>query len=397
MTSSTDSHDDDKWYPHVLVVAPAPLHTRVREGWMSRIAVVDRVLRPFRRTYLNLSEQGSGSPPRWTRVDGTTWEVCLDPSSKGGADTIAKLSTQAGVTYVHTVHLAEPLLGWLPDKEFIVDMHGLAAEEEQVLGNPQRFVPLRQATEAVLASATLVVVVSNAMQQFFRSQYPSASASTPFVTMPIFEDPWCEDPREPSPLDPSHVRLVYAGGIQQWQNVDAMLGLCQKALGWASSEFWSESAHELSVRNQQLGGSPKTSFRFVPKERLCAQYARCHFGLLLRDAHPVNQVSSPTKLFEYLLHGLVPVVRSTSIGDYESHGYAYVREEDFATGFFPDASTRQWMIEQNRGVVLRLGSEFGSGQSHLLELISGIVDARSDLDRGQVISVPRQVHGPGAE
>ena len=53
----------------------------------------------------------------------------------------------------------------------------------------------------------------------------------------------------------------------------------------------------------------------LPHDCVAATLQRAHAGVLLRRAHPVNRVSSPTKFGEYLAAG-VPAVMTDGIGDF---------------------------------------------------------------------------------
>jgi glycosyltransferase involved in cell wall biosynthesis len=53
----------------------------------------------------------------------------------------------------------------------------------------------------------------------------------------------------------------------------------------------------------------------LPHDQVTSALRLAHVGLLLRHAHPVNEVSSPTKFGEYLAAGL-PVLMTDGIGDF---------------------------------------------------------------------------------
>ena len=111
------------------------------------------------------------------------------------------------------------------------------------------------------------------------------------------------------------------------------------------------------------------------KTELPAAYQRADFGLVLRDDSAVNRVSCPTKLVEYLLFGLIPVVRSPRLGDFHEMDFAYITEDEFRDGFVPDAATREWMAEHNLDIVRRLVERFRSGASRLREMLSSHASA----------------------
>lgn len=111
------------------------------------------------------------------------------------------------------------------------------------------------------------------------------------------------------------------------------------------------------------------SVGYCRKADLPAAYGTADFGLILRDESSVNQVSCPTKLVEYLLFGLVPVVRSPHMGDFHRLGFAYVTEEEFRDGFIPDSVSRDWMTEQSLHVVSQLVEQFHAGIRELRAMI----------------------------
>jgi len=112
-----------------------------------------------------------------------------------------------------------------------------------------------------------------------------------------------------------------------------------------------------------------TAFRFCAKADLVAEYQKHDFGLVLRDDTPVNRVACPTKLYEYMTIGLVPIVRSPALGDFLDFNYAYVTEEEFLEGFFPDRLSRVMMARKNLSAVRAMRKIFFSGAADIRALI----------------------------
>ena len=57
---------------------------------------------------------------------------------------------------------------------------------------------------------------------------------------------------------------------------------------------------------------------------LSSYYEISHYGFLLRDHHPLNNVACPTKAIEYLAFGITPIVLEENIGDFKQLGYEYI-------------------------------------------------------------------------
>ena len=86
-------------------------------------------------------------------------------------------------------------------------------------------------------------------------------------------------------------------------------------------------------------------------EEMDAAYRGCQYGLLLREDSAVNTVACPTKLLEYVSHGIVPVLRSEKIGDIRELGLGYVREADLMEGRLPLEAERLALAEQNAAIL----------------------------------------------
>ena len=99
---------------------------------------------------------------------------------------------------------------------------------------------------------------------------------------------------------------------------------------------------------------------------------------MLRDDSPVNRVSCPTKLVEYLSFGLIPVVRSPHLGDFHRLGYAYVTEEELKDGLIPDSAAGLDGSEHNLRVVDRLKEQFDAGTRALRELMTAAATGEND-------------------
>ena len=352
----------------VAIVAPFPHPHVIHEGWMSRISSIDEQLEGLARIYLNFSETHDDSRCAEVRHDAERAEVFLNPLGENSAAVVSALAEDVDAFYVHTLHLAEYVLPWLKTGKVYVDIHGVTPEEEELLGN----VHLRERYEAVerevLQGARCCICVSRAMAEHYAEKYPSLGPQ--WLTIPV-NVPFSatrEAGGNPHSGD-RHPSVLYSGGVQEWQNLEAMLALAESAGGEIAFRFLSHEHALIRRRIEDLAMTHPPSVGYCRKAELPAAYGAADFGLVLRDESPVNRVSCPTKLVEYLLFGLVPVVRSPHIGDFHRLGLAYVTEGEFRDGFIPDSASRDWMVEQNLRVVARLVEQFHAGARALREMI----------------------------
>ena len=349
----------------VAIVAPFPHPHVIHEGWMSRISSIDEQLAGLARIYLNFSETHDDSRCTKVRHDAERAEVFLDPQGKNSAAVVSALAEDVDAFYVHTLHLAEYVLPWLKTGKVYVDIHGITPEEEEMLGNAH----LRERYEAVerevLRGAKCCICVSRAMAEHYAEKYPSLEPK--WLTIPVSTSfsATGEAAGNPPPGDDGHPSVLYSGGVQEWQNLEAMLALAESVGGEIAFRFLSHEHALIRRRIEDLAMTHPPSVGYCRKAELPAAYGAADFGLILRDESPVNRVSCPTKLVEYLLSGLVPIVRSPHMGDFHRLGFAYVTEEEFRDGFIPDPASRDWMAEQNLHVVSQLVEQFHAGAREL--------------------------------
>ncbi len=354
----------------IAIVAPCPLPGIAAEGWMARIAAIDRQLADFRRVYLNLSEQHDDDSCSILWHSPQVGESLVRPKGQKSTAVISDLARQVRLIYVHTLHLADLMLPWLPSNKVCVDIHGITPEEEVMMGRPHLKQHYEIVERQVLEGARRCVAVSNAMIRHYTDKYPGLHPQ--WSTIPIVEFYANECASEPAAANQSElpVTAVYTGGTQAWQNVDAMLELSDACAKWCKFHFFSADAEILKTRAAALKYRSRPEIGFCPKQELPSLYQSSDFGLVLRDDNPVNRVASPTKLAEYMDFGIVPIVRSPSMGDFNDFGFVYVTEQDFREQFFPDRSSREWMAKHNRAVLSRIAAKFESGIEEVRSVIA---------------------------
>ncbi len=334
---------------------------------MSRIRSIDRIFEGQRRIYLDLGSGEAPEGPPQAVEHGEATEYRLDMARPAHRALVEALIRDCRFAYVHTVHLARLVLPYYATGKIVTDIHGIVPEEERMLGRHEHG-DFYEAVEATVAVASrLLVVVTEAMRDHLQEKYPDCRAE--FVVLPIIERHEVElgARRAHAPGEP--YRAVYAGGTQAWQNIDDTLAICAPVRDICRFDFLSHE-HEAIARRaaaQALGEAAR--FRVVDKAGLAQAYLDSDFGFVLRDPVAVNTVSCPTKLSEYLWFGVIPVVKSPSIGDFERLGYAYLTAADFAAGLLPDAEGLATMRARNRAVIEELSARFGAAAERLAGLV----------------------------
>src|SRR5262249_24871798 len=119
----------------VAIVAPFPRPGAVVEGWMARIRAVDEIFFDRPRIYLHFDAAAARDEAPIATAYGVAIEFRVHPQSELHRATIEAALGRARFVYVHTVHLARFVLGYCPTGKIVVDFHGAAPEEEDMLGN----------------------------------------------------------------------------------------------------------------------------------------------------------------------------------------------------------------------------------------------------------------------
>ncbi len=328
----------------ILVIGQHPTRENARDGMVQRIAAMDQLLsredrvylapvrEPLRETPFRLVEQRPGlrhgRPNLFDRAH--WWRV-------------SELAREARVVLVHSVHWAQHVLPLYWFGHVITDMHGVVPEEQVMLGNHDEGRHLERVERVVLSRGLLSITVSDVMAAHFSARVPS-------VRERVLTIPNTSTVPSLSRFDKranGTPRLLYAGGLHSWQNVPEMLEAVKRSHSQAQLELLTPDVGGAMALVKELGVGERVSVRSVAPAEMPEAYSRAHFGFVLRDDRIVNRVSCPTKLQEYLAHGVVPIVKSRELGDFAALGYRTVTVEKYVAGELPTGDEWLQMASEN--------------------------------------------------
>jgi hypothetical protein len=327
----------------IVVVAPFPGLGGARDGSYQRFAWIDRLMDGQPRTYLDLSLRHHRTP-REQQVG----EVrVLQLNALVHRSRIREELAKATVVYVHSVFNAIKVWPtYLSPKVIVTDMHGIVPEELRHHGHPWQAWLYGLCERLAVRRSQRLVCVTQTMRKHFENKYRKALPGACIIPiLPELQDDGPEQDREPG-------RVVYAGGVQRWQNVDLMLAAAADRPEFSydflsdQPQVFEDGARRAGLRHYQCGTVPA---RDVP-----AHYRLAEYGFLLRDDIPLNRVACPTKLVEYMHWGVVPIVLSEQVGDFGNMGMQCVLLADFRAGRLPDAATLHDMRSKNRAILRRM-------------------------------------------
>ena len=347
----------------ICVFAPMFSRSGPADGYIQRIRLVDkRLLKGFLRIYLmGDCPELEAESVQW--IDPNHVFIRFDSADQEQLDWVFDLISAAGRTYIHSAYrfiagyVAPELrqILTLPGVKHIWDVHGAVPEEIELNGDLPLAEIAEKVEEELYRTAKIMVTVSRAMEDYLTEKYGAFSGNS-FV-LPMME-PHADSPTfTPRPMPGGKPVVLYSGGLQSWQNVPAMLDLISATADRYEYRLFVSDVGELrSLWGDRPGWEKVTAGTRTPAE-MEREYAAAHYGLLLRDDIPVNRVSCPTKLMEYISHGVVPVLRSPEIGDFAAMGLCWVSEEDLINGTLPAAGKREEMAQSNRSILGRMSDK----------------------------------------
>jgi hypothetical protein len=169
--------------------------------------------------------------------------------------------------------------------------------------------------------------------------------------------------------------MIYAGGLQVWQNIDFTLKFFrdQNILSKYDAIFLVNKPEKMLRKVEYFGLQDRLEVKSVPHHQVFEYYMQSEIGIIMRDESVVNSVALPTKLIEYLEYDLVPLVKHENIGDFLELGYQYLKPTDIQEGKISPARLNQMRLA-NQNALTKLHRQAVDGQSKLCETIEALAD-----------------------
>ncbi|MFK7602284.1 hypothetical protein ACI3L1_08745 [Deinococcus sp. SM5_A1] len=258
----------------------------------------------------------------------------------------------------------------------VSDIHGAVPEEHIVMQKKLHSRIYLYLESKMFRNSTLVLAVSRSMQSFYSKKYKFLSEDQ-VIFVPIQSE--IADVYAFNRKISRNIGVIYAGGVQAWQNVDLMLStsLLIKKYNpeWKVSLFFPDQFLEL-VRNTPIQHAAKIGT--ANKTELEALYHQSHLGFLLRDDTIVNRVSSPTKLSEYLSFGIIPIVIQPNVGDLEIRGYKYILLDEISRANFLSADYLHEMRVHNMDLYVKNHNYDSASRSQLVKIIRNMINSKAN-------------------
>jgi|GEM_PF-1327920 len=283
----------------ICIIAPNPSNVEKKEGYMQRVSAIDRVFADTEKIY---------------------FEDISDINEQ------KRILLEASAIYVHSIYQVR----WLadiykifPDK-IITDLHGIVPEEESYIGSEEVAKEMAEVERLVFDNGKFFIAVSQKMVDYYNEKY-RLGKDVEWIVMPMLDTRTSSSKKK---ISEKRLQVIYAGGMQRWQKPEIMVEAIKKRQDCDYIIY----TYDFSTLNKFVGDDVDTDKLIIKsgtKEEIINEYSRSDLGFIIRDDHVLNRVSCPTKLIEYLSYGVVPIVLSPNMGDFESYGYKFVLYDDF--------------------------------------------------------------------
>ncbi|SAK74653.1 polysaccharide pyruvyl transferase [Caballeronia pedi] len=351
----------------IMFVAPYPTKARERDGYFQRVKAIDSLFPARRRLYCDVRE-GGGPKPFIERAGRSAWVLNIALESRVQRLAACLLAWRFKRVYFHSVlRMPNPLgraLLRVPGVKWVLDVHGVVPEEFRMHNDFYSARIHDDCERHAVERASNVIVVSQAMGNYLSHKYRELLKAD-VIVLPIFAVD--ESSQASRPYKDGKPTVIYAGGTQKWQNLPAMMNVVREGIDLADWWLYTPDVEQMrSAAAPEVVHHPNFHVSSATRAELNGIYQQCHFGFILRDDMVVNNVSCPTKLIEYLAFGIVPIVDTPNIGDFNTYGMRYVTASDFSAGKIPGEQERMQMARHNMAICEQLVQQKTSGEQQLV-------------------------------
>ncbi len=355
----------------ILFIADFPTEENIRDGMFQRISAIDSLTQNKERVYLNISFRKN----KKRKI--SVYDTCKVESLNYFLHnrTIREYLKKATIIYVHSVYNMLKIYPFGDYNKIILDIHGVVPEEMRFLGKRAKASIYNIIERESIQRCFKIIHVTSEMKKFYEAKY-NTSLDKRSIVLPIFEKNKIHV--DQNKWNSNVYEFIYAGGMQAWQNIDLMIETTKRTYNKNIKFNFFFPQNLICEFNSRIGNcfnDKNITVDSLPKEDVINVMASCHLGFVLRDDIVVNRVACPTKLIEYLECGVVPVVKSPDIGDFNSLGYSFIKVDEICSPLKMEGLYEK--VENNYRVLAHFQSLTEHSKLVLINIFKG---ANTDLE-----------------
>ncbi|MBK7960894.1 MAG: hypothetical protein IPK04_06610 [Bdellovibrionales bacterium] len=375
----------------ITFISPFPRAQGASDGYLSRVMDIDKIFTHLDRTYIEVKLDSSLNIENFNfEQQGNLKLVTINWHSAAGRSKLDEILSTTDSIYCHSIYQARYILGHFRLKPVILDFHGVVPEENLLYQDSSLFAEMNEIEAYAYRFANSIVVVSESMKDHFQKKYPDLMKETIHLPVAAPNEKHSDLNRIDKILKLKQENLLlYSGGTQKWQNLDKIYSFIQSSPPDYRFIFLSPDYKNIRLKLKELGIIQKCEIHYSSKMTdLLSYYERAKFGFILRDDNVVNRVASPTKVFEYLNFGIIPVVDSPKIGDFYKLGYHHLCLNDFHENKLSEQDLLN-KARENKSVVAKFVKQYSLGRQELQNLVLGMPE--SQAVNGFQVPIPKSL------
>ena len=352
-------------------MAPIFTQERLKDGYYRRIKAVDDIMGDKTlKIYMSHSDTTllQGNNPSVAYIDENHIRIAYFPWIESNRIWVNRVADLADVAYHHGVgYIDEDIIR---NKKIlkVVDLHGVLPEEFAMSENYKMVQTESYHEELAMKYADYIVCVTNKMVLHMKKKYSDCSPK--YIVMPILDQETLDSRVKCEKKLNDNIVVTYAGGTQKWQMIEKMQEAMQEQdnLDYRifvpyPDEFWKTWKSQIEIKSLKV--------KSCNPEELREEYKNCQYGFVLREDITVNNVACPTKLIEYLLMGIVPILNTSNLGDFDTYGMYYISINEFVNGKFPDEEERWHYAIENQLIIDKIIDLYKTCRNDIQRVICG--------------------------
>lgn len=316
----------------IIFLAPYPTDKNIKDGMVSRIKAIDGFFENMERSYLSISILKNRKKNIFTDKYATVYELNIFLHFFS----ILKLLKSVDIIYSHSIYSSSRIWYLFPflKNELILDVHGVVPEENKFYtGSYINYLYYSLIELVVFRNAKKIICVTTTMKVYYENKYPKNLVEyIVYSIMPPNLRDIDADELKKMKNKSSKIEIIYSGGIQGWQNIDLMLeivsGTTLENINFTFLVNDIEAFNSILL-NYNLDSEKLKVISKFPDE-LWEDYSKADYAFILRNDDIVNKVANPTKMIEYLNYGIIPIVLSEKIGDFDTYKYDFIKYDSMS-------------------------------------------------------------------
>jgi|DewCreStandDraft_5_1066085.scaffolds.fasta_scaffold26724_1 hypothetical protein len=336
----------------ITFVGQYPTQENIRDGFIQRIKDIDDLFSEVHRIYLDVRIKDYFKPRRIEVGNVTIFKL----NYFFHFFKIISVLFKSEIIYIHSVYNGFKIIPHLffvsrRKRKICLELHGAFPEESKYYGellNPYIFSLVEK---WILKKSHYVVYVSSQFKDYIQYKWNFTSTVESFiiptVASNVVKKESAEKIKEISSrfdIQDNDVVFLYSGSTKKWQKIESTLETISKIAHNPRYKFFLLTGYledmKRLLKKFNLDEHPRIFVLSLTPEEISGYYEIAHYGFILRDDHILNRVASPTKLFEYLSYGIIPIMESLNIGDFLQYDCEYLKVGDVTDNMHPRKSLR---------------------------------------------------------